>query len=597
MKIAVLVKTVPKKGVGKFKDDFTISRNEIDSVVNPYDIHAIEEALRIRDKNGGTVTVISLGSEKTKECLKYCLSLGVDEVILIKDDCYKGSDTYATAFILKTYFEKNKEYDLILCGRASADGSTAQVPAEIAAFLGIEFSTNITKCDCENGYVQCEAEYDTDTISRNHSYPVLLSVSKEINVPRIPTVDGILSSRNKTVTMIGNKELEIDEGLCGAKGSRTKVIKVMRMNNQLKRTKVIYQNKNDLNEHFSKKMELVEAVKGNDHHEKLRFGKIHDENVIVVICEAEGNGFSKESMDAVNVACGLAHKWDARLITVTYQDKIGDFDDLMEQLSKKGVHKNYVIQVEDKKLVEVSKIANRIIDILQLENAKIVLLAGTIRGRELAPYIAAKTCSGLTADCTKLDIQGGKLIQIRPAFGGEVYAVIESMNSVYEMATLKPNAFCRAYEVEGINTINIIVPQIIECRKGWKCKESKKQVSLEQRVVFGIGKGVRKKEHIEIIKQYCEKKQYGLCGTREIVDQGYLSYEHQVGLTGKFISPDIYVAIGISGALEHVVGILNSGRIISVNQKETEPISKISDYFYKNSTEDFIQYLMEEMKE
>lgn len=594
MNIVVLVKPVPKNGVGKFNDDFTISRNEISAVVNPYDLHALEEALRIREKQGGKVSVVTLGSEKSKECLRYCFSLGVDEAVLIKDDSFRGSDTYATAVIFKTFLEKYKEYDLILCGKSSTDGSTAQVPAELAALLNMEFSTNVKKCDCGKDYVQCEAEYDNYIISRKQSYPVLLSLSKEINVPRMPTVKGILASRKQKPIVVGNDMLEIDANHCGMKGSLTKVRKTTRLNHQSTRAGIMYSGENAFHDHFKKNLKSGKDAETNEGYEILKPLLPVSENVIAVICESEEKRLCKESMEAVSIACELSYKWNAKLITVTYGNQQSNYSELMEQLSKTGVITNYMIPVEDRNLIETAKIADEVIPVLQKEKTKMVLMAGTIRGRELAPFIAAKTCSGLTADCTDLDIQDGKLIQTRPAFGGEVYAVIESKNSIYEMATVKPNIYSKKFKVDGLHTENIVCKKLT-AKKDWAYEMCKNQVSLNQKVIFGIGKGVCKKEYVTVIKEYCKKKKFGLCGTREVIDQGLLTYAHQVGLTGKIIDPEIYVAIGISGALEHVVGIMNSSIIVSINQNEAAPITKTSDYFYKNNIEEFIQYLKEEM--
>jgi len=229
MNIVVCMKQVPDTNDVKIdKKTNTLMRQGIKSIINPYDLHAIEEALCLREKFGGKVTVISMGPLQVIDSLKEAVSLGVDEVILLSDRAFAGADTLATSYTLSRAIARIANVDLILCGKQAIDGDTAQVGPGIAEHLDIAHVTYINKIIdinekeltvkkiVEDGYQIIRAEL-----------PVLLTVLKEINDPRLPSIRGILRSRQiDDIPVWTTDDLDIDRDLIGLNGSPTQVVSV-----------------------------------------------------------------------------------------------------------------------------------------------------------------------------------------------------------------------------------------------------------------------------------------------------------------------------------------------------------------------------------
>jgi electron transfer flavoprotein beta subunit len=228
MKIVVCIKQVPDtKDVRIDPETGTLIREGVPSIVNPFDLYAIETALQLKEKLGGGVTAISMGPPQAVEALREVISMGVDEGILISDRAFAGSDTLATSYALSKAIEKIGDVDLIITGKQAIDGDTAQVGPGIAvnmerpfvAFLGkIEDATDKTIRAArlmENGHDIIEVDL-----------PAVISVVKEIGEPRLPTIRGKMRARKWDATRWTAKDLDLDEARCGLSGSPTQVAKI-----------------------------------------------------------------------------------------------------------------------------------------------------------------------------------------------------------------------------------------------------------------------------------------------------------------------------------------------------------------------------------
>ncbi|MDH3890321.1 MAG: electron transfer flavoprotein subunit beta/FixA family protein [candidate division Zixibacteria bacterium] len=227
MNIVVLIKQVPEIALIKVDE----AANEVvlpqgPGMVNPFDEYAVEEALRIKEQSGGTVSVISVGSERTDSALRACLALGVDEAYLLCDDSFVGSDPQAAGRILAAGLKKLDGVDLILAGKQAIDSDAAQVPTVVAALLDLPQAMFVRKFESvESGSatVQRTTEEGYDLIQL--SLPAVVSVVKEINEPRLPSLKGKMAAKKKTITTWTAADLEIDSGGVG-EASLTKTIKV-----------------------------------------------------------------------------------------------------------------------------------------------------------------------------------------------------------------------------------------------------------------------------------------------------------------------------------------------------------------------------------
>jgi len=204
----------------------TIVREGVKSIINPFDENAIEEALRIKEKKGALVTCISMGPPQAKEALRKALAMGVDRAFLISDPSFAGSDTWATSFVLSQAIRKIGEFDLIITGKQAIDGDTAQVGPELAELLGIPQVTYVRKLEIEDGKMKAERVLEDYFEVVQVKLPALVTVTKEINQPRYPSLKGLLNARKMDIPVLTNKDLNLPEDKIGLDGSPTRVVRV-----------------------------------------------------------------------------------------------------------------------------------------------------------------------------------------------------------------------------------------------------------------------------------------------------------------------------------------------------------------------------------
>lgn len=227
MEIVVCVKQVPDTTEVKIDPvTNTLVRQGVPSIVNPFDVNAVEEAIRLKEKHGGKVTVISMGPPQAKDALKECLAMGADAAILISDRAFGGSDTLATSYTLASAIRKLGNVDIVFFGKQAIDGDTAQVGPETAEHLGIAQVTYVAKIDVEGDTVRAQREHDDGYEVIEVKLPLAVSVVKSINEPRFPTVKGLMKANRAEIPVWTAGDLVVDENRLGLKGSPTKVLKI-----------------------------------------------------------------------------------------------------------------------------------------------------------------------------------------------------------------------------------------------------------------------------------------------------------------------------------------------------------------------------------
>ncbi|NLO40797.1 MAG: electron transfer flavoprotein subunit beta/FixA family protein [Ruminiclostridium sp.] len=227
MKIVVCIKQVPATSEAKIDPETKrIVREGLKAVMNPFDTYAVEEAIQLRDKFGGEVIVLSMGPEKAKVSLREAISVGADSAILLSDRAFGGSDTWATSYALAKAIEKIGDVDLVICGKQAIDGDTAQVGPGIAGHLDWAQATCVMSVQSassdglivkrmhEDGYDICEL-----------SFPAVITVVKDINMPRVPTLKGRLASDKMEIPVWKPVDIGAELEKIGLDGSPTRVVK------------------------------------------------------------------------------------------------------------------------------------------------------------------------------------------------------------------------------------------------------------------------------------------------------------------------------------------------------------------------------------
>ena len=261
MKIIVCLKQVPESlDVRIDPETKRIVREGVKSIINPYDTYAVEEGIRLKERFGGEVISISMGPPQAEEALKEAIAMGVDDGILLTDKKFAGSDTLATSYTLSCGIKKIGNFDIIICGRETLDGSTGQVGPEVAEFLNIPYVTYVSKIEnISEDVMECVRLMEDHYEKVKVKLPVLITVVKEINEPRIPSLKGLLKAKKAEIKKLTAEQIGGDEKFFGQDGSPTRVVDVWTQ--ELKKEgKIIEGEAEDLAEEIIKQLKEMGVV-------------------------------------------------------------------------------------------------------------------------------------------------------------------------------------------------------------------------------------------------------------------------------------------------------------------------------------------------
>jgi len=228
MNIIVCIKQVPETTDVRINPETnTLIREGVKSIINPFDMYAIEEAILLKERFGGKVTVLTMGPPQAEAVLREAISMGADEGVLVGDRAFAGSDTWATSYTLAGAIKKIGTFDLIICGKQASDGDTAQVGPGISTHLNIPQVTYVKKVEeAKDNLMRVERMMEEGYEVIETPLPALLTVVKEINEPRIPSLKGLMRAKSAKITIWGQKDLNLDPQQIGLCGSPTQVVKI-----------------------------------------------------------------------------------------------------------------------------------------------------------------------------------------------------------------------------------------------------------------------------------------------------------------------------------------------------------------------------------
>ncbi|HLG29714.1 MAG TPA: electron transfer flavoprotein subunit alpha/FixB family protein, partial [Candidatus Brocadiales bacterium] len=303
-------------------------------------------------------------------------------------------------------------------------------------------------------------------------------------------------------------------------------------------------------------------------------------NEIIVFAEQRDGKLKRVSLEALGEGRRIADKLGAKLTSILPGYKIKD---LARTLTQYGADE---VIVADNELLEKYN-SEAYVTVIADEASKIkpalILLGASSMGKDLAPRLAARLKTCLANDCTSIKLTEGKLEAIRPMYGGKIFATVISNTPDYQIATLRPNLFSpiKPDEKRPINTkevgaycntpLRAIVKEIISSASG--------AVDLtEAKIIVSGGRGMKGPENYKILEDLAKVLGGAVGASRASVDAGWKPQEFQVGLTGKTVTPDLYIACGISGAIQHLAGMSTSRCIVAINKDPNAPIFKLADY-------------------
>ncbi|EOU2019938.1 electron transfer flavoprotein subunit alpha/FixB family protein [Clostridium perfringens] len=307
-----------------------------------------------------------------------------------------------------------------------------------------------------------------------------------------------------------------------------------------------------------------------------------DFNGVWVFAEQREGQLQKVSLELLGEGRKIADKLGSKLTALLIGNKV---QNLVEDLSRHGADEVLVVDAPELEHYTTDRYTKAICELANAKKPNIIFIGATFIGRDLGPRVAARLETGLTADCTSLDVdvESGDLLATRPAFGGNLMATIVCPDHRPQMATVRPGVFEKLPLGENDATVenveikfnsNDIRTKIVEI-----IKEHKDIVDIsEANVLVAGGRGIGSEENFKMLKELAEVMNGSIAASRAAVEKGWVDKDYQVGQTGKTVRPNIYVACGISGAIQHAAGMQDSDMIIAINKDANAPIMKIADY-------------------
>lgn len=587
MRILICLKQVPDTTEVKLTDDLTLEREFVAQVLNPADESALELGLELKEKHGGTVTVLTMGPKRAEGMLREALSRGADEAVLMTSPRFAGADTLVTAHCLAQAETALGGFDLILCGRRAIDGETGQVGPMVAAMLDRPCVVNATEGEIADGCLKAIQLTEAGSLQWKAPLPAVMTLCEWSHALRLPTISGLRRAAQANVRICEPEDLGIDPADCGLKASPTRVTHISARPVGVRPC---------VKTSFAEVMKALEAkglalgASGQDEAAPAASASPEIENsaaiTIAVLCEGDGSA----AAELLGKARQLTPSGRVLALSETAEPPLSAFASF-------GADEAVPLG----RLTDDCAQAERIADALQQLQSDAALFPATIRGRFLSAWVAARLHTGLTADCTALSLtDAGLLKQVRPAFGGNLTAEILCRTARPQMASVRPGVFPISQPADGrvcaLRPLKLAAsPERLE-RLAFTPAESGVSLQGAPVIVTG-GKGVGSKKGFEKLEELAALLGGGVGATRSAVDAGWIGYPHQIGQTGVTVRPRLYLAFGVSGLVQHTVGMSSSSVVVAVNTERNAPIFACADYGivadWEETIDEWIQYVKE----
>ena len=606
MKIVVCVKYVPV--VARIQFDYenkTIIREGVPSEVNPFDMLGLVRAVELKRAPDDQVVALCMGPPQARDGLLECLALGADRAILLTDRALAGSDTLATARALSLALKKEAP-DLIICGRNSADSETGQVGPETAELMDIPHVGQVSKLDlnADSNTIVTERLTDEGYQVIECPLPALVCVTEGVAEETFPNREQLAEAETKPLQEVTCAQLSPDSSQFGAEGSPTWVEEIRLV--EPNRSGVIIEEEDPqvaaeqaaslLKERLA---ELDSADNGSQTAQPTeRFPNSRDKS-IWVIAESWPADLAHVTLELLGKARELTSFTRSEVAAVL----IGPAQpDLNGQLAAYGADRVLVLDNTGKGPVWGRQVVQSLAAAVHQAQPYAVLFASTPDGRDLASRVAARLALGLTGDAIDLEIdEEGRLVQLKPALGGNVVAPILS-KTLPNMVTLRPGLLTPVAPVvssqapvEAIAAASFDGPDVTVLEE--HVQEDIGALELTQaQVVLGVGMGIGGPENLPQIQKLAHSINASLATTRNVTHEGWLPVQIQVGISGRSITPKVYLAVGIRGAFNHTVGIQKAGVILALNQNRRHAIFKSADFGIVGDWNEFLPPLIEALK-
>lgn len=600
-KIAVCVKQIPLIEDASFDPVTKTIRRDGPTVMGSFDLNAVAYAVELGKKFGAQTVSVTMGPPQAQSSLLETLAMGVDRAVHLQDRAFAGSDTLATARALALWL-KRESFDLILLGKYSLDAETGQVGPEIAELLGIAQITGIRNLTVDGDTVRAERESDEGTEEIECPLPVLLTCAERTTRPPPLRPSALEAAKSKPLTVISAAEISTDASQFGFAGSPTWVQDVQVQQAPSVQCKLI--DTTDLQraaEQVVAELDRLDALNaaGRNRRKVPAAARISAPGKDVwVVCESNLEGeITRGSLELLSAGGELASKIGGALIAIGFPAAIARHARL---LAGYGADHVLIIDHPAPESHRPESIAESVGQLVLERRPWGLLLCASELGRDWGPRLAARLGLGLTGDAIGLELDSeGRLVALKPAFGGNIVAPILS-KTYPQMATVRSGVLELAHpEPSRDAEVEIVRPALAVPRSRLVKATSLLDPSIVPlegaEVVVGVGAGVGA-EGVERVKHFARTIGAAICATRRVTDMGWLPRQLQVGLTGKAMEPRLYIAIGIRGAPNHVIGIKRAHTVVAINNDPEAPIFERADIGLAADWEQIIPALEDAMR-
>jgi electron transfer flavoprotein alpha subunit len=584
VKIVVLVKQVPNPSHVRLDPETRrLVREGVPLELSEFDVYAVTEAIRLRDAHGGEVVTMTMGPPQAEDALRMTLAMGADRAIHLNDKVFAVADTIGTSRTLSLAVAKEGA-DLVLCGRKTVDSETWQVPPETAAFLGWRQLTNSDRLELTGASLRARRETDEGFDTYELELPAVVSVTEGINDGLWPTKRDVEAADTDgriavwTASDLVDDVSEEDRRF-GQTGSPTRVLAVKDVT--------------------------------PDRHGELAAGVVEAaERILQLLAESDGlpasawekperlgekPGRSYDCWTVVELVDGAPRRVSLELLGKGRElsGKLGGKNVALvlgsglhgaaREAARYGAER--VVLVDDARLTEYhpETFAAALRRVVEAEQPHALLIPSTAQGRDYGPRVAGELELGMTGDCVDLGIdKAGRLIQYKPAFGGNIVSVIMGATTP-QLATVRPGMFSAVSPRDDADAEigELSVGELPEPSTRLVAREHSRETAGYEldaaSVCLCVGKGIGGPEAIPEIEALAARLRGGVGASRDVTDAGWLPKNRQIGLTGRAIAPRLLIEVGVRGSFEHMVGSVRAGVIAALNANERAPIFEHAD--------------------
>ena len=563
MRIAVIIKQVPRFDGIVMGQDGRLVRSGVELEMNPFCRRAVAMGVELTRRLSGECIVLSLGPPEAEDVLREAVAWGADEGVLISDQAFAGSDTLATARALASAIRKLGPFDLVLTGRNSVDADTGQVAPELAQLLDYPMLNSARTLEVRDDTVSAHLESEGGWLDAEVRLPAIITCAERLCEPAKVKKEGRDAVPARRIRHWTSADL--GPGPWGEAASPTTVGEIRRLE--------VTRRRRLLDGPVDEQVAIVVAEIGDsgllDQAEEspMNRGSVADGWVrgaasIVVVLE---DGLARMSRELLGAAARLAADIKGHVTAFAP-------DGAFEPATLLGWGADHILLLRGSQIAE--DVAHAIGQWGEDRSPWAVLAPSTLWGREVAARFAARSNAGLVGDAIDLVIDQGRLVSYKPALGGLNIAQI-AIRSPIQMVTVRPGVLQAPEiprQVRGAREIDTID---VAARSRVRILASGTDDQLESldgaSVIIGVGLGVDPKDYplLEPLRAVLGAE---LGASRKVTDRGWLPRSRQIGITGRSVAPRLYIAIGLSGNSNHMVGVSTAGTIVAINRNPDAPV-------------------------